>query len=91
LTLTQSFDASMFTRSTLPTLGGVAGAQMFSFLLIGDQVEKSTDWFYDLSCVSQNAGKSTFLHSFTYEHDRNWLEINSILPIISSSFCNTRF
>ena len=46
----------------------------FKFLLLGDQ----------------NAGKSTFLHAFTHAGDENWLELNSILPILSSTFVNAQ-
>lgn len=49
--------------------------QVFTFLLLGDQ----------------NAGKSTYLHSFSYQNDINFLPITSIIPILSSSFINTRF
>jgi GTPase SAR1 family protein len=50
-------------------------AQMYTFLLMGDQ----------------NAGKSTFMHAFTYDKDDNFLELSSYLPILSSNFVNTRF
>ena len=45
------------------------GSSAFTFLLLGDQ----------------NAGKSTFLHSFSHAGDATWLEIVSYLPIISAS------
>lgn len=48
---------------------------VITFLVLGDQ----------------NAGKSTFLHTFTYPYDANFLELTSYLPILSSSFINTRF
>ena len=48
------------------------GSSAFTFLLLGDQ----------------NAGKSTFLHSFSHAGDATWLEIVSYLPIISASFVN---
>ena len=48
------------------------GSSAFTFLLLGDQ----------------NAGKSTFLHSFSHAGDATWLEIGSYLPIISASFVN---
>lgn len=51
------------------------GTKVFTFLLIGDQ----------------NAGKSTFLHSFTFQEDTEFLEITSFLPILTSTFVNTRF
>jgi hypothetical protein len=51
------------------------GTQVYTFVLLGDQ----------------NAGKSTFLHGFTYAQDNHWPEIASVLPILSSSFINTRF
>ena len=44
----------------------------FTFLLLGDQ----------------NAGKSTFLHCFTHSGDKDWLQLASYLPILSSSFLN---
>jgi hypothetical protein len=49
--------------------------RVFTFLLLGDQ----------------NAGKSTLLHAFTYEPDPNVLLLTSSLPILSSSFLNSRF
>ena len=39
----------------------------------------------------QNAGKSTFLHAFTYNEDERFLEMSSLLPVLSASFVNTRF
>ena len=39
----------------------------------------------------QNAGKSTFMHAFGHHHDDNWLELTSELPILTSTFLNTRF
>eukprot|EP00053_Salpingoeca_punica_P016810 m.159959 g.159959 ORF g.159959 m.159959 type:complete len:676 (+) comp17048_c2_seq1:188-2215(+) len=52
-----------------------AGTHLYTFVLIGDQ----------------NAGKSTFLHSFACYQDENYLELSSLLPVLSSSFLNTRF
>lgn len=52
-----------------------ADTAVMSFLLIGDQ----------------NAGKSTFLHSFCHFNDPNYLELSAILPILSATFVNTRF
>jgi hypothetical protein len=52
-----------------------SGTHVFTFLLLGDQ----------------NAGKSTFLHSFVYDDEPSWLELSSYLPIISSMFLNARF
>eukprot|EP00040_Diaphanoeca_grandis_P016437 m.84786 g.84786 ORF g.84786 m.84786 type:complete len:617 (-) comp25803_c1_seq1:342-2192(-) len=49
--------------------------QVFTFVLLGDQ----------------NAGKSTFLHSFSHQNDQNFLEMTSLLPVLSASFVNTRF
>ena len=48
-----------------------------SFLLLGDQ----------------NAGKSTFIHSFTNDKQSSihFLQLYSILPILASSFINMRF
>lgn len=46
----------------------------FQFLLLGDQ----------------NAGKSTFLHAFTHAGTLSWLQLNSILPILTSSFVNAQ-
>ena len=51
-----------------------AGTHVFSFVLLGDQ----------------NAGKSTFLHSFSYTDEPNWLELSSYLPLLSSAFLNVR-
>ncbi|CAE7494959.1 unnamed protein product [Symbiodinium natans] len=45
-----------------------------SFLLLGDQ----------------NAGKSTMLHSFCRNGDAGFMQLSSLLPILSSSFLNTR-
>eukprot|EP00041_Stephanoeca_diplocostata_P030519 m.925095 g.925095 ORF g.925095 m.925095 type:complete len:709 (+) comp23772_c0_seq36:524-2650(+) len=53
----------------------VVGTEVFTFVLIGDQ----------------NAGKSTFLQSFSHQTDRNFLEMTSLLPVLSASFVNTRF
>jgi hypothetical protein len=52
-----------------------AGVQSFRFLLMGDQ----------------NAGKSTFLHSFTNEEDAHFIELASLLPMLHSSFSNARY
>lgn len=51
-----------------------AGTHVFSFVLLGDQ----------------NAGKSTFLHSFSYTDEPQWLELSSYLPLLSSAFLNVR-
>ncbi|CAJ1407954.1 unnamed protein product [Effrenium voratum] len=45
-----------------------------SFLLLGDQ----------------NAGKSTMLHSFCRSGDLGFMQLCSLLPILASSFVNTR-
>ena len=44
-------------------------------------------------CVlgDQNAGKSTFFHSFTKSNDPHFLELTSLIPFMSASFTNTRF
>ena len=52
----------------------LSSAVSFTFLLLGDQ----------------NAGKSTFLHAFTHAGDGAWLELVSLLPILSSSFVNAQ-
>ncbi|KAL6072111.1 Ankyrin repeat-containing protein [Balamuthia mandrillaris] len=52
-----------------------SGTHIFTFLLLGDQ----------------NAGKSTFLHAFTYHHDRHFLQLTSFLPMLTSTFINSRF
>ncbi|EGD75122.1 hypothetical protein PTSG_06777 [Salpingoeca rosetta] len=52
-----------------------SGTLVFTFMLTGDQ----------------NAGKSTFLHAFTDEESPKHLQLLSILPILSSSFVNSRF
>ena len=51
-----------------------AGTHVFSFVLLGDQ----------------NAGKSTFLHSFSCTDEPHWLELSSYLPLLSSAFLNVR-
>ena len=38
----------------------------------------------------QNAGKSTFLHAFSYTDEPHWLELSSYLPLLSSAFLNVR-
>ncbi|CAK9081949.1 Crooked neck-like protein 1 (Crooked neck homolog) [Durusdinium trenchii] len=38
----------------------------------------------------QNAGKSTMLHSFCRSGDAGFMQLSSLLPILSSSFINTR-
>jgi hypothetical protein len=48
---------------------------VYNFLLIGDQ----------------NAGKSTFLQSFTHHPDRNFIDVLAEVPVLSSVFVNTRF
>lgn len=51
------------------------GTEVFTFLLLGDQ----------------NAGKSTFIHSFTSEKDAQFMKLCSFLPILNSTFSNARF
>eukprot|EP00439_Symbiodinium_sp_Y106_P056762 s2712_g7.t9 len=51
-----------------------AGCAVRSFVLLGDQ----------------NAGKSTMLHSFCRNGDAGFMQLSSLLPILSSSFLNTR-
>jgi hypothetical protein len=51
------------------------GTWLASFLLLGDQ----------------NAGKSTFLHAFTYAQDARFTELTQLLPILSATFVNTRY
>ena len=60
--------------SPLARSASTSGVVNFTFLLLGDQ----------------NAGKSTFLHAFTHAGDRAWLELLSLLPILSSSFVNAQ-
>ena len=60
--------------SPFAAAGGASGAVSFTFLLLGDQ----------------NAGKSTFLHAFAHAGDASWLEMLSLLPILSSSFLNAQ-
>ena len=43
-----------------------------------------------LVCGDQNAGKSPFLHSFSYTDEPAWLSLSSFLPILSSAFLNVR-
>jgi hypothetical protein len=52
----------------------VSGVAAFTFVMLGDQ----------------NAGKSTFLHAFTHSAGASWLELLSLLPILSSSFANVQ-
>eukprot|EP00898_Chlorokybus_atmophyticus_P005160 jgi/Chlat1/5645/Chrsp369S05388 len=52
-----------------------AATQSLTFLLLGDQ----------------NAGKSTFMHAFAHSDAAEFLQLSSFLPILSSSFQNTRF
>eukprot|EP00899_Mesostigma_viride_P017292 jgi/Mesvir1/25564/Mv01798-RA.3 len=52
-----------------------SGTRMLTFLLLGDQ----------------NAGKSSFIHSFCYADDPSYLTLQSYLPILSASFHNARF
>ncbi|MFW9930617.1 MAG: hypothetical protein ACFFD1_14605, partial [Candidatus Thorarchaeota archaeon] len=40
---------------------------------------------------NRNSGKSTFIHAFTDIDDENFFDVLVELPIISSSFINTRF
>ncbi|OLS21241.1 MAG: hypothetical protein HeimC3_36620 [Candidatus Heimdallarchaeota archaeon LC_3] len=40
---------------------------------------------------NRNSGKSTFIHSFTNKTDKNFFELLSEIPIINSTFINTRF
>lgn len=53
----------------------VGYCQVVSFVLLGDQ----------------NAGKSTFLHAFTHHTDDNFLQLSSLVPVLSAGFINTRF
>ena len=62
-------------RSPLAAPASTSGVAAFTFLLLGDQ----------------NAGKSTFLHAFTHATDASWLELTSLLPILSASFTNAQF
>jgi len=52
-----------------------AGTAVVSVAIVGDR----------------NAGKSTFLHAFVNERDRDWLKVTSVLPAISGSFRNARY
>ena len=64
--------------SPLAAVGAAAAhrtAVGYTFLLLGDQ----------------NAGKSTFLHAFANAEHAGWLELLSILPILSASFTNAQF
>ena len=69
------YDEAM-TELTSPFASLVAtGTKIFTFVLLGDQ----------------NAGKSTFLHSFTAKRDKYWYDLAREIPILSSNFINTRF
>ena len=57
------------------TMNVAAGTQVISFVLMGDQ----------------NAGKSTFLHAFAHHTDPSFMELSSLLPVLSAAFVNTRF
>jgi len=61
-------------ESPLAATASSSGVVSFCFLLLGDQ----------------NAGKSTFLHAFNHAGDAAWLELTSLLPILSSSFVNAQ-
>jgi len=39
----------------------------------------------------RNAGKSTLLHSFMNAHDRDWLWLSSVFPVLSGAFSNVRY
>jgi hypothetical protein len=52
-----------------------SGTTAFNYLIMGDQ----------------NAGKSTFLHSFSFVSDPKFLALMQIFPILSANFINTRF
>jgi len=39
----------------------------------------------------RNAGKSTLLHAFVNAHDRDWLRVTSLLPVLTGTFANARF
>lgn len=52
-----------------------AGTKVLRFLLVGDQ----------------NAGKSTFLHTFSRHDDRNFMSLQSFIPHLSATFLNQRF
>src|SRR3989338_5923062 len=49
--------------------------KIYTFILTGDQ----------------NAGKSTFLHAFTNWTSNGFLELTSFIPLLSSTFINSRF
>ena len=36
----------------------------------------------------RNAGKTTLLHALINEHDRDWLRVSSLLPIVAGVFEN---
>lgn len=52
-----------------------SSTEVLSFLVLGDQ----------------NAGKSTFIHSFSYHPDKNYIDLTNELEIISATFYNSRF
>ena len=39
----------------------------------------------------RNAGKTTLLHALINEHDRDWLRVSSLLPIVAGVFENRRY
>jgi hypothetical protein len=55
------------------------------------QVRSDTLSFKFLVLGDQNAGKSTFLHAWTFESDPSFLTLVSELPVLSSQFVNSRF
>lgn len=52
-----------------------AGTEVVRIVIVGDR----------------NAGKSTLLHALVNFHDRDWLRVTSLLPVVAGSFVNRRF
>jgi len=61
-------------ETAVSQLDVASGCAVQTFLLLGDQ----------------NAGKSTMLHSFCRDGDARFMQLSSLLPVLSSSFVNTR-
>lgn len=55
------------------------------------QVRADTLSLHFLFLGDQNAGKSTFLHAWSFEADPGFRDITAELPILASQFVNSRF
>ena len=69
---------------------------VLTYLLIGDQNAGKSSKPPSNHCSFLNSSISSplflaFIQSFTYHNDANWMDILCELPILTSSFINTRF